>query len=69
MIQTYPNYLNQYQIIDIGNTVNYHGVYTEADFIINEYDITIDNSISPLCINNDITDLQICNEIPELCIR
>ena len=27
MIQTYPNYLDQYQVIGIGDIVNYHGAY------------------------------------------
>lgn len=27
MISTYPNYLDQYQVIGIGNTIDYHGAY------------------------------------------
>lgn len=34
MIQTYPNYLDQYQVIGIGNTVNYHGAYIPLYIVI-----------------------------------
>lgn len=36
---------------------------------INEYDITVDNGIAELTINDDTMDITIDNGIPELSIR